>query len=256
MSLADRIRDRLEKVGKSASGASLEAGLSRSAIPDILSGSSASPRLDTLLKLTKPLQCSIQYLVSDDPESFATELQENKFRDYGLASVVRDIENGVFRKDWPNDWSGRRADAEAGKIAEFAVADDPRLPGRKVSLYRLADASMVEAGLHPGDILHVAEAGDDQIDLFPSQVVLIERVLTSSKLSEFAVREVEDATDGIGLVPRPGAGLFDAYTIPYSTFGSANSYSMDDGWITIRGTVCGIYRELPVVRDGKNHRSD
>lgn len=256
MSLADRIRERLEKVGKSASGASLEAGLSRSAIPDILSGSSTSPRLDTLLKLTKPLQCSIHYLVSDDPETPAAESQESRFRDYSLETVIRDIESGVFRKDWPNDWNARRADAEAGKIAEYAVADDPRLPGRRVHLYRLADTSMGDAGLNYGDILHVAEDGDDQIDLFPGQIVLLQRFLGDGGLSEFAVREVADGAGGIDLQPRPSAGAFDAYTIPYTTFGSANAYRMADGWLAVRGTVCGIYRELPAADDGKFFKID
>ena len=62
--VAERIRIALLDSGKSAGGASVEAGLSRSAIQDILAGNSASPRLDTLERLAPVLGVTINYLAS------------------------------------------------------------------------------------------------------------------------------------------------------------------------------------------------
>jgi transcriptional regulator with XRE-family HTH domain len=62
--LASRIRERLSATGKSAAAVSVEAGLGRSAVADILSGNSESPRLVTIEALTGPLECSLAFLLS------------------------------------------------------------------------------------------------------------------------------------------------------------------------------------------------
>lgn len=61
--VADRIRERLAATGKSAHGASLEAGGSPSLIPNILNGRSSSPRGDTLKKIAAVLDTTTEYLL-------------------------------------------------------------------------------------------------------------------------------------------------------------------------------------------------
>lgn len=60
-----RIQSRLDDIGKSVSKAPVDAGLSRSAIRDILSGKSASPSVDTLVAIARSLDCSVSYLIGE-----------------------------------------------------------------------------------------------------------------------------------------------------------------------------------------------
>lgn len=61
--VSERILSRLDDIGKSSARASMEAGLSESAIRDIVSGKSKSPTLATLTALCGPLECDLGYLV-------------------------------------------------------------------------------------------------------------------------------------------------------------------------------------------------
>lgn len=69
MSIASRIQVRLDALGLSASRASLDAGLGRSAIGDILAGNSESPRVATLEALARVLECSVVYLVTGQSDA-------------------------------------------------------------------------------------------------------------------------------------------------------------------------------------------
>lgn len=88
--VAVRIRARLSELGLSASGASLLAGLSRSAVTDILSGASESPRLDTLEKLCGPLKCSIHDLVAEPRERASVPIEVKPFESAIAARQISD----------------------------------------------------------------------------------------------------------------------------------------------------------------------
>lgn len=64
--LAARIRARLKALGKSARGASLEAGLGASTIRNVLEGRSQSPRGVTLAALAKVLETSEAWILHGD----------------------------------------------------------------------------------------------------------------------------------------------------------------------------------------------
>ncbi|UXM95389.1 helix-turn-helix transcriptional regulator [Bartonella sp. HY329] len=66
--LASRIKQRLEKLGKSERKASLEAGLSDSFLRNIREGKSLSPRIDTLEKIADVLQTRAHWLISGEGE--------------------------------------------------------------------------------------------------------------------------------------------------------------------------------------------
>src|SRR5690606_37761941 len=68
MTLAERIQSRIDALGKNPSAVSLEAGLSRSAVRDILSGKVRHSRIDTLKSLTGPLECTLDYLTGETDE--------------------------------------------------------------------------------------------------------------------------------------------------------------------------------------------
>ncbi len=63
--ICHRIQARLDATGKSVSKASLDAGLSRTAVRDILTGKSSSPSIDTLAAIARSLGCSVSYLIDE-----------------------------------------------------------------------------------------------------------------------------------------------------------------------------------------------
>lgn len=63
------IRRRMDVLKLSPKRLSLEAGLSETAVKDILSGRSENPKDDTLAKLSKRLACTVADLTGDRPES-------------------------------------------------------------------------------------------------------------------------------------------------------------------------------------------
>lgn len=66
--LANRIKQRLDRLGKSERKASLEAGLSDSFLRNIREGKSLSPRIDTLEKIADVLKTHAQWLISGEGE--------------------------------------------------------------------------------------------------------------------------------------------------------------------------------------------
>lgn len=71
--LADRIRQRLEALGKTANGASVEAGGSPSLIPNILNGRSENPRIDTLRKIATALDTTAEWLLGQSHGGASSE---------------------------------------------------------------------------------------------------------------------------------------------------------------------------------------
>lgn len=67
--LISRIEKRLDALKISARAASMTAGLNPDAIRDIKRGTSKNPSLDTLRKLADALQCSVEYLLGNEPET-------------------------------------------------------------------------------------------------------------------------------------------------------------------------------------------
>lgn len=250
--LADRIRKRLEVVRKSAAAVSLEAGLGRSAVQDILAGNSASPRLDTIQKLTGPLQCSLNYLVSGTELEGSTD-RASPFRDLSLHPVIRDLESGVFRTRTPLkhqsvaslEWAYEKAVDEE----TYAVASDLRLPDLSIWPYRLRDRSLEQIGFRNNDILLAASGFGEQLDLKPGQIVVVERSLHNERMDEWTARMVEESGDGFRLTAKSQDPTCLSFDIPSATtFGSENTYTLNDReWVTIRAIVTAIHRQLPIV---------
>ncbi|QOF71446.1 helix-turn-helix transcriptional regulator [Aminobacter sp. SR38] len=84
--LATRIQQRLSELGKSARGASLEAGLSDGFIRNILTGKSTSPRGDTLEKLAIVLGTSEAWLLRGEPAEI--ENSDRRERTKGFSPVI------------------------------------------------------------------------------------------------------------------------------------------------------------------------
>lgn len=64
--IAKRIAARLDALNITARAASMRAGLGTDGVRNILRGKSESPRSQTLIKLAKALECSLEYLIGAD----------------------------------------------------------------------------------------------------------------------------------------------------------------------------------------------
>jgi len=246
-SLSDRIRARLDALGKNPSSVALEAGLSRSAVFDILKGKAANPRIDTLQKLTVPLECSLEYLTGDSSEIGKSPQWHKEFssRDTYTASVRAVLEVGVFREN----------DAEFPEDGEHIVYGDSRHPNARIDLYRIGDASLVGLGVHPGDLAHVLNTEhDEDFALKANQLVVVRRSPSHSPtLRELSARIVAIFGDMVQLAGRPAEGkmvtpiLIRVSDSPNDTPYFENTFVSDTGdVIEIVGVVARTIRTFPV----------
>jgi transcriptional regulator with XRE-family HTH domain len=245
--LAERIQARLEALGKSASSVALEGGLSRSAVLDILRGKAASPRLDTLQKLTGPLECSLDYLAgaSDEPGASPDHERMYALLDTSVTSPAISLEAGVFRE---------------GKFTPAARDDavlyrDPRQPGWTADLYLIGDESLAGLGIRKGDIATVLEPSTEEGFPFKNGlVVAIRREISEPKAYEHSARVVEISGDKVHLVTRPASGTPNILTVNMAEdqlgddFPMLGSYFLLEGGGTVEvlGVVARVTRSLPI----------
>ncbi|MGE4527281.1 MAG: XRE family transcriptional regulator [Rhodospirillaceae bacterium] len=74
--LKSRIRDRLQAMGKTPRGASVDAGLHPDTIRNVLRERSKQPRADSLMKLARALDCSMDWLIETPPAAAPADLWE------------------------------------------------------------------------------------------------------------------------------------------------------------------------------------
>ncbi|ASP84786.1 XRE family transcriptional regulator [Sinorhizobium meliloti] len=252
--LAQRIRSRLETVGKSAAAASLEAGLGRSAVTDILSGNSGSPRLTTLEKLADVLECSLAYLVgaSDaaDPDDRTTAPTPPSLAPKRVP-IVGAVQIGVFQEE---DILKRSL---SGPLPSAFVRGTEKLPDWTVSATLLADDSLENFHISRGDILTIASppTKEQAIPLRTGMLVGVKRRVAHEGIVEISVRYVKQEgskihlcagdTDEFGRKPR--FLTIDLKTVPDEGLdGDPNQYAVSDGRIRIFGIIIRIEREIAI----------
>lgn len=243
--LADRIRSRLDALGKNPSAVALEAGLSRSAVLDILRGKAANPRLDTLQKLTEPLECSLEYLTGASAELGASPANQSLYAllDTQVTSVTMNLETGVFREGV----------AFADDHDQHVLYRDARAPERSVSLYRIADHSLAALGILKGDLAHVLEYIEEPA-FKNGMLVAVRRHLKSGNLNEFSARVVEvDKQGSVAFVSRPVAGqpavpILVSMDDPMNdrTYFANTYYATNGDHIEVLGVICRIVRDLAI----------
>lgn len=179
--IAKRIQERLDLLGKSASAASLEAGLGRSALQDILTGKSQNPRLDTLRKLTGPLECALSYLTGDPPgrlaEAPAIEWGEqlNEGESVHRVEIVGIIEHGTMR--------GADFDALSEYNPVIFMERDARFKGANLLGFLVSDTTLQHVSVQPNDVLF-AISPTDLKTLRTGAIIVVERHLPHAFDSE------------------------------------------------------------------------
>jgi transcriptional regulator with XRE-family HTH domain len=247
----NKIRERLEKLGKSAAGASIEAGLGRSAITDILAGNSGSPRLVTLEKIAHVLDCSVAYLIGSSLEPGVWSPLASAADDVQLLPIYADLEIGVFRSVQRH--AGRFKDPALVRNEEtFPAFGDDRYPDWPPTLYRAADNSMDDIGIHAGDILTALHGYGEEHVLTQGLLVVVRRTIETQHLEERSLRIVDLRPDvgQIGLVARSRTDDYEPIVINTERAAAFhqkflnNVYPETDGSVWIDGVVVRATRRL------------
>ena len=129
--VAQRVTDRLKALGKTARGASLEAGLSADAIRGIMRGMSKTPRGETLQRLSRVLECSVNYLLGEtnDLSSVVALPSRDKLRAY--------VRGAVQAGDWRE-----AVELPREEWTFFDLPADERYPGIERFLLKVNGPSM------------------------------------------------------------------------------------------------------------------
>lgn len=245
--VADRIRARLEQLGKNPSAVALEAGLNRSAVQDILRGKAANPRLDTLQKLSGALECSLDYLtgVRDDPGASPEVESIYALLDTQVTSPAISLETGVFRESL----------ATPAQREDTVLYRDPRRPGWSADLYVIGDDTLAHLGIRKGDIATVINPDiDEEIVLRNGMLVAVKRTLSDPDLSEHSARVVEIHGADVHLVTIGKAGnttalvisLEDEHPGDIMPIMKNHFFLKEGGSIAIEGVIARITRSLPI----------
>ncbi|MBX4901639.1 helix-turn-helix transcriptional regulator [Rhizobium bangladeshense] len=252
--LADRIRSRLDALGKSAAAASLQAGLGRSAITDILSGNTGSPRVSTIEKLAPVLETTVSYLlgIDDNPAvEFLMAPEGEGLRIPEAVSPIRaNVAAGVFQEDdifFANLKTDKRV---------FYVRGHPDYPDWRPEAFRMGDSSMENSYIFWDDILTVIVPPGTpplSIPLQSGMIVLTKRRVQHEGIFEVSARCVKVRGREIHFETRPGDGggdvrrvIVDLDKIGDSGFeDDPNQYPTNDGRIRIVGIVIRTERTFP-----------
>ena len=92
--VADRIQQRLQELGKTANAASSEIG-SPSLIPNILNGRSRNPRIDTLRRIAPALQTTAEWLMTRQGERVAIPPQPSSVVSTPVEHIAERLERDL-----------------------------------------------------------------------------------------------------------------------------------------------------------------
>lgn len=233
--LADRIRARLAATGKSASAVSLEAGLSRSAIRDILNGKAGSPRFDTLVKLASPLGCTVAYLTGheDDPADARGAGLEQALG-LNMMPVALTLKVGVYA-DEPDD---------SGDQQLFPIAT--RTTGGRLLLCRIGDDSLTGVGVLRGDLMLTEVTAPEVDPLSPGVILVVERALNGLPNGpyEYSARVVNVKRGAVSLDTAPR--LDDPRSLVIDARSIGDEQSLPDARLLLRPEGAGSVRILGV----------
>jgi DNA-binding Xre family transcriptional regulator len=259
--VASRIKQRLADLKKNPSSVALEAGLGRSSVRDIVVGKAQNPRLDTLKKLTIPLECSLQYLTgaSDVPGLPMRWLQSSDpftaINQMSLADQAVILEIGVFRT--PRfDLAGEALETTRPLEYKRMILGDNRFPGWEVKLYTIEDNSLANRNIAKGDFFLGAQPPQNRIiPIVPGGIVIVRHTIGTNDAQELSARLVTVIDGNIALASDSDTA-FDPLILrdPEVTVAdevdkiesaTPNFYLTETGSIKIEGIIVQMFRDLP-----------
>lgn len=184
----DRVKERLKALGKTGAGASLEAGLNKDAIRNILNGRSRNARVDTMSQLATVLETTIPYLMGETDDS--SPLADGASKRWLV--VKHAVGAGFWRESDDAPASGRV------ESAPVPVTEDNRYRGMAQWLEQVIGDSAGQR-FPAGSYVHVVETPGYQPRV--GDYVIVRRLL--SDLIERSIRRVAQSAAGFELVKPP-----------------------------------------------------
>lgn len=188
----DRLNERLATLGKSAMGASIEAGLKKDAVRNIQRGKSRQARTDTIIRLANVLQCDVAYLMGDDGGRISPELSGARpdLPRMGWLEVLFEI------------GAGYRVDARQQIVGEYGpVAESEKYRGRKQWLERVIGNAATKQ-FQPGDLVHVVDLDGSRYIPVTGDRVVLRRCF--GDMVERSIRRVSVSASGVATLVNVG----------------------------------------------------
>lgn len=234
--LKERIKSRMEALGKNPSSVALEAKLGRSAVRDILSGKAKNPSYMTLHRIADALDCSVNYLTGDQDEIYwqeATDILIDLQARHSDVSGV--LEAGVFRQ----------LPESLGLRERHPLRSKRRYLGRDLYLYRMGDDSLEELHIRKGDFLTVVhDPSPAWLSLKPDMLVVVCYRPKGLPAEQLSARLVSGSGAQINLNTAAGWQNFPSIVLT-KKLDEKNHYETEDGGIAeIEGVVVNLTRQF------------
>ncbi|WP_208153364.1 helix-turn-helix transcriptional regulator [Sinorhizobium medicae] len=252
--LKTRIRERMTSLGMNPSSVALEAGLSRSAVRDILSGKAKNPGMMTVHAIARVLKCSDNYLMG-----FADEMHYAEATDILIDVAARlsdssgTLEAGVFRQSLsygdilpggdpfaPDDHRIRRRERKP-------LESRRRYIGRDLYLYVLGDDSLDEVSILKGDLLlALHDPSGAGMDFKEGKIVIVSHRVPGLDAEELSARLVNWWEGKPFLVSASSRAIFAPIHVA-EALEKPNTYrTLAGGIIEVEGIAVEITRQLDV----------
>ncbi|MGN7829357.1 helix-turn-helix domain-containing protein [Agrobacterium radiobacter] len=248
--LRDRIRERMDALGMNPSSVSLEAGLSRSAVRDILSGKAKNPGMMTLHSIARVLKCSDNYLMGYTDEKHyreATDILIDADARRGDSSGT--LEAGIFRqaayKDQIEQFDPFTDDPRVTYRSRKPLSGQRRYQGRDLYLYVMGDNSLTDASILKDDILiAMHDAAGEGMGFKDGKIYIISHRVPGLGAEEVSARIAQTKNGKVHLLTSSKEALF-APIIVDKPSGDPNIYETTTGGkIEVEGLVVEVTRQL------------
>lgn len=252
--LKARIRERMEALDMNPSSVALEAGLSRSAVRDILSGKAKNPGMMTVHAIARVLKCSDNYLMGFSDEKHyaeATDILIDVLARRGDSSGT--LEAGVFRQyiGWGDTFPGNdpfESDPPHVRRRERRPMNSPRrYIGRDLYLYIMGDNSLDELSILKDDILIAFhDASGEGMHFQEGKIFVVSHRVEGLDAIELSARVVRKR-DGKPVLTTASSHALLAPIIVSEKGDKPNTYRTSaGGMIEVEGIVAEITRQLDV----------
>ena len=171
----ERIKERLGATGKSVRKASLDAGMSETALKDLLANPKQFPKLDTIEKLAESLEAEPAWLAFGVGDDVRKAKEETAARAGQLMPVLGEVAAGR--------WLEVEQNADASKYDPAPITPDPAY--RREAQYGLVvRGTSLNLYASDGDILHCLDIAQSGRMPTTGELVIVEQIRDGGFLRE------------------------------------------------------------------------
>lgn len=245
--LKQRIRERMELLGKNPSSVALDANLSRSAVRDILSGKAKNPGIVTIYAIAQALECSESYLMGESDSLHYAESTDILIDVNARTSEISGtLEAGLF-KQAPLDERGGIEDpftevVSFGRRERKPFRSTRRYLYRDLFLYRMGDSSLDELGIKRSDLI-VAVYDPDSLHLKSGMLVIVSHRLAGN-VEELSGRIVRQNGSSFSLLTASSGTAYAPIEITQKADEPATFHTVVGGKVFIEGVAVELTRQL------------